>query len=71
MPATMTETKDGPSESDTAVKIDSEVVRQAKIVAAYRDQSLAEYLSSTLGPRRLAGLGRGSQQGNQGKGKGR
>lgn len=35
---------------DVAVKIDSEVVRQAKIVAAYREQTLAEYLSETLAP---------------------
>lgn len=36
--------------SDTAVKIDAEVVRQAKVVAAFRGISLAEYLSETLRP---------------------
>ena len=34
---------------DTPVKMDSEVVRKAKIVAAFRGQSLAEFLSETLG----------------------
>ena len=36
--------------NDTAVKIDAEVIRRAKIVAAYRSQSLAEYLTSRLAP---------------------
>jgi hypothetical protein len=36
--------------SDVAVKIDTEVVRQAKVVAAFRGLSLAEYLSETLRP---------------------
>lgn len=36
--------------NDTAVKIDTEVVRRAKIVAAYRSQSLAEYLTARLAP---------------------
>ncbi len=35
--------------NDVPVKMDSEVVRKAKIVAAYRGQSLAEFLSVTLG----------------------
>lgn len=35
--------------ADVPVKMDSEVVRKAKIVAAYRGQSLAEFLSNTLG----------------------
>lgn len=33
---------------DMAVKIDAEVTRKAKIVAAYKDVSLAEYLSESL-----------------------
>jgi hypothetical protein len=36
--------------TDVAVKIDTEVVRQAKVVAAFRGISLAEYLSETLRP---------------------
>ena len=36
--------------NDAAVKIDAEVVRAAKIVAAHKDLSLAEYLSETLRP---------------------
>jgi hypothetical protein len=36
--------------TDVSVKMDSDVVRIAKIVAAYRDVSLAEYLSNTLKP---------------------
>lgn len=36
--------------NDTAVKIDAEVVRVAKIVAAYRSQSLAEYLTTRFAP---------------------
>jgi hypothetical protein len=36
--------------ADTSVKLDVDVVRIAKIVAAYRDVSLAEYLSNTLKP---------------------
>jgi hypothetical protein len=35
---------------DVAVKIDAEVVRQAKIVAAYKDVSLAEYMSEAIRP---------------------
>ena len=35
---------------DVPVKIDAEVVRQAKIVAAYKDTSLAEYMSELLRP---------------------
>lgn len=34
---------------DVPVKMDAEVVRKAKIVAAYRGQSLAEFLSDELG----------------------
>jgi hypothetical protein len=36
--------------NDVAVKIDAGVVRMAKIVAAHKDISLAEYLSDTLRP---------------------
>ena len=35
---------------DTAVKVDLETVRKAKIVAAFRDITLAEYLSEVLAP---------------------
>jgi hypothetical protein len=35
---------------DIAVKIDAEVVRLGKIVAAYKDISLAEYFSENLMP---------------------
>ena len=35
--------------ADVPVKMDAEVVRRAKIVAAFRGQSLAEFLSDTLG----------------------
>lgn len=35
--------------TDVPVKMDSEVVRKAKIVAAFRGQSLAEFLSDTMG----------------------
>jgi hypothetical protein len=36
--------------NDVTVKVDAEVARLAKIVAAYRDASVAEYLSDTLLP---------------------
>lgn len=36
--------------NDTAAKIDTEVVADAKIVAAFRGISLAEYLSEILRP---------------------
>ena len=36
--------------NDVAVKIDAEVARQAKIVAAFKDVSLAEFLSEALRP---------------------
>ena len=36
--------------NDTAAKIDAEVVADAKIVAAFRGVSLAEYLSEILRP---------------------
>jgi hypothetical protein len=35
---------------DVTVKLDSEVVRIAKIVAAYRGVSVADYLSESLRP---------------------
>ena len=34
--------------NDVSVKVDAESVRIAKIVAAYRDKSLAEYLSEIV-----------------------
>jgi len=34
--------------NDVSVKIDAEAVRVAKIVAAYEDKSLAEYLSNLV-----------------------
>jgi hypothetical protein len=36
--------------NDVAVKVDAEVIRVAKIAAAYKGLSLAEYLSQTLRP---------------------
>jgi predicted DNA binding CopG/RHH family protein len=36
--------------NDVPVKVDSEVIRVAKIAAAYKGLSLAEYLSETLRP---------------------
>jgi hypothetical protein len=36
--------------TDVTVKLDTEVVRLAKIVAAYRSSSVADYLSETLLP---------------------
>jgi hypothetical protein len=35
---------------DATAKLDADLVRKAKIVAAYRDVSLAEYLSEALRP---------------------
>ena len=34
---------------DVSVKMDAEVIRKAKIVAAYREMALAEFLSGELG----------------------
>lgn len=39
-----------PKRNDVPVKIDAEVVRQARIVAAFEGVSLAEYLSDFLRP---------------------
>lgn len=36
--------------NDTAVKVDAETVRKAKILAAFREQTLAELLSEVLEP---------------------
>jgi hypothetical protein len=36
--------------NDVPVKIDADVVRVAKIAAAYKDMSLAEYISERLRP---------------------
>jgi len=42
--------------NDITVKIDNEVVRIGKIVAAYRDVTLAEYFSDLLMPLVIADL---------------
>ena len=47
--APMAKRTGNPERVDTAVKLDAEVVRKAKIVAAYRGQTLADYLSESLG----------------------
>jgi len=39
-----------PKRNDVVVKVDAEVIRLAKIVAAYRNQDLNVYLSEVLGP---------------------
>lgn len=39
-----------PKRDDVTVKLDKEVVRKARIVAAYRDITLAEYFSEKLAP---------------------
>jgi hypothetical protein len=36
--------------NDVPVKVDAEVIRIAKIAAAYKDMSLAEYISERLRP---------------------
>lgn len=41
---------DEPKRKDVPVKMDSDVVRLAKIVAAYKDKSLAAYLSDLVRP---------------------
>jgi hypothetical protein len=38
------------SRNDVQVKLDAEVVRAARIVSAYRDVTMAEYLSGLLKP---------------------
>jgi hypothetical protein len=48
--ASMTAERNVARRNDIAVKIDTEVARLAKIVAAYKDVSLAEYISDTLRP---------------------
>lgn len=61
--------------NDVTVKMDAEVVRKAKIVAAFNDQSLAEFLSDTLGAivdRLMAeAYAKESQASRSAKGKGR
>ncbi len=56
--------------SDVTVKLDGDVVRIAKIVAAYKGVSLAEYLSSTLLPAVQADLEREQTRNQPRKGKG-
>lgn len=48
MSAMSTVTMPRPKRDDTSVKISSAVYRKAKMVAAYRGITLAEYLSSLL-----------------------
>jgi hypothetical protein len=64
--------------NDVAVKIDADVARVAKIVASFKDISLAEYLTETLRPvverdlrehsRRVVGPEPGAEPGPKGKG---
>lgn len=42
--------KDDAKRDDTPVRVDSAVVRDARIVAASRDVSLAEYISDLIRP---------------------
>ena len=39
-----------PKRNDLVVKIDAEVLRMARIIAAYEDITIAELLSETLRP---------------------
>lgn len=48
--AVVTEGRDVARRNDLSVKIDAEVIRKARIVVAYRDLNLAEYLSEVLAP---------------------
>lgn len=41
--------RSGGKRTDVPVKMDAEVIRKAKIVAAYRGKTLAEFLSDELG----------------------
>ncbi len=41
---------DKPKRDDISVKVDKEVIRLARTIAAFRDLNLAEYLSETLRP---------------------
>ncbi len=36
--------------NDTSVKIDAEIIRKARTISAFRDISMAEYLSTILRP---------------------
>lgn len=51
-----------PKRNDVPVKMDAEVVRIARIVAAYRGISLAEYISERLRPLADADLLRHQRQ---------
>jgi hypothetical protein len=42
--------RDVARRTDLAVKIDASLARKAKIVASYKDMSLAQYLSEALRP---------------------
>lgn len=69
---TMAKAKPEPKRNDVTVKVDADVVATAKMVAASREMTLAEYLSSTLAPivqrdleseyARRAGPGKGSKK---------
>lgn len=48
--------------NDVAVKVDADLVRKAKIVAAFKDVSLAEWISEALRPIVEQELLRHSQQ---------
>lgn len=50
MPALLEPARPMARRNDTAVKIDTEVVAEAKMVAASRGLSLAEYMSEILRP---------------------
>jgi hypothetical protein len=42
--------KDEEKRTDVPVRIDTEVVKDARLVAAYRDVSLAQYISDLIRP---------------------
>lgn len=50
--------------NDIPVKMDAEVIRVARIVAAYRDIPLAEYISERLRPLAVADLAQHQQEGD-------
>jgi hypothetical protein len=50
MSATATRQEPMVRRNDQTVKIDAEVMRKAKIVASFKDMSLAEYISEALRP---------------------
>jgi hypothetical protein len=52
-----------PKRNDLTVKVDAEVIRVCKIVAAYEEKTLAEWLSDTLRPLALKALERHQRRG--------